>query len=330
MNLLITGGAGFIGSNLIHRVIDDAAITKLVNLDCLTYAGRLENLETVSQHPKYVFEKVDLRDKAARDRAYQQSQKFDDARQAGANIPDAAQKAGAQVVTIGPVNAKGLGLDGKSVAALSEKVLKAAFAQRAGEEADLQDAGAGEYFEVKVDKIIPPALPALAAARPQLTQAWLTQAYVAAIRARAESLMTRIRGGESLEAAAAEVGGHVVHEQGMQRIQAQKFQALGRDFLVNIFDAKPGAVFGAGGPTGIFIARVDAIRPGDVVSMAGVLDTIRGRLAQDYLRDVIASAKSAAQQAVTVKINLTLARQAIGVDPNLVGKPGDKGAAKAK
>ena len=39
--------------------------TKLVNLDCLTYAGRLENLEQVSHHPKYVLEQVDLRDKAA-------------------------------------------------------------------------------------------------------------------------------------------------------------------------------------------------------------------------------------------------------------------------
>ena len=65
MNLLITGGAGFIGSNLIHHVIDQANIVRLVNLDCLTYAGRLENLEKVSRHPKYIFEKVDLRDKAA-------------------------------------------------------------------------------------------------------------------------------------------------------------------------------------------------------------------------------------------------------------------------
>jgi dTDP-glucose 4,6-dehydratase len=65
MNLLITGGAGFIGSNLIHHVIDRPEVTKLVNLDCLTYAGRLENLAGVTQHPKYCFEKVDLRDKSA-------------------------------------------------------------------------------------------------------------------------------------------------------------------------------------------------------------------------------------------------------------------------
>jgi len=65
MNLLVTGGAGFIGSNLIHHIIDKAGIRLLVNLDCLTYAGRLENLEGLESDAKYVFEKVDLRDKKA-------------------------------------------------------------------------------------------------------------------------------------------------------------------------------------------------------------------------------------------------------------------------
>lgn len=72
MNLLITGGAGFIGSNLIHRIIDQPAITKLVNLDCLTYAGHIANLDRVATNPKYAFEKVDLRDKAEVLRAVQQ------------------------------------------------------------------------------------------------------------------------------------------------------------------------------------------------------------------------------------------------------------------
>jgi len=65
MNLLITGGAGFIGSNLIHHIIGKPEITKLVNLDALTYAGHPANLVTVAKNPKYAFEHVDLRDKAA-------------------------------------------------------------------------------------------------------------------------------------------------------------------------------------------------------------------------------------------------------------------------
>ena len=65
MNLLVTGGAGFIGSHAIRRVIDQPEVARLVNLDCLTYAGHLASLGSVSRHLKYIFEKVDLRDKAA-------------------------------------------------------------------------------------------------------------------------------------------------------------------------------------------------------------------------------------------------------------------------
>jgi dTDP-glucose 4,6-dehydratase len=65
MNLLVTGGAGFIGSNVVQHVIDRPEVERLVNLDCLTYAGHLENLQPVSAHPKYRFEQVDLRDRPA-------------------------------------------------------------------------------------------------------------------------------------------------------------------------------------------------------------------------------------------------------------------------
>ena len=47
MNLLVTGGAGFIGSIVIRHVIDKPEVARLVNLDCLTYAGHLANLEGV-------------------------------------------------------------------------------------------------------------------------------------------------------------------------------------------------------------------------------------------------------------------------------------------
>jgi dTDP-glucose 4,6-dehydratase len=65
VNLLVTGGAGFIGSNLIHQIIDKPEINRLVNLDCLTYAGHLINLGDVERRSNYIFEKVDIRDKTA-------------------------------------------------------------------------------------------------------------------------------------------------------------------------------------------------------------------------------------------------------------------------
>ena len=65
MNILVTGGAGFIGCNVIRHIIERPEVQRLVNLDCLTYAGHLENVSAVSSHAKYHFEKEDIRDRSA-------------------------------------------------------------------------------------------------------------------------------------------------------------------------------------------------------------------------------------------------------------------------
>ncbi len=60
--ILITGGAGFIGSHVVRHFILAHADVNVVNLDKLTYAGNLENLKDVEQLPNYAFEKGDISD----------------------------------------------------------------------------------------------------------------------------------------------------------------------------------------------------------------------------------------------------------------------------
>jgi dTDP-glucose 4,6-dehydratase len=62
MNILVTGGAGFIGSNFIHHMMKKYLDYKIVNLDLLTYAGNLENLREVEKNPNYKFVKGDIAD----------------------------------------------------------------------------------------------------------------------------------------------------------------------------------------------------------------------------------------------------------------------------
>ena len=65
MKLLVTGGAGFIGSNFIRLALSLSKNYQIVNLDKLTYAGNLANLESVVENPNYSFVRGDIRDAAA-------------------------------------------------------------------------------------------------------------------------------------------------------------------------------------------------------------------------------------------------------------------------
>ena len=62
---LVTGGAGFIGSNFIYYMLRRNQDIHILNVDALTYAGNLENLSEYDQDPRYTFAHVDIRDKEA-------------------------------------------------------------------------------------------------------------------------------------------------------------------------------------------------------------------------------------------------------------------------
>ena len=59
-SILVTGGAGFIGSNFVHMLLEQRPDWRIVNLDALTYAGNLENLTEVESNPNYAFEQGDI------------------------------------------------------------------------------------------------------------------------------------------------------------------------------------------------------------------------------------------------------------------------------
>src|SRR4030043_2098816 len=61
--LLVTGGAGFIGSNFIRYILNKHSDWTVINVDKLTYAGNLENLKDIQSHPRYQFVKGDIADR---------------------------------------------------------------------------------------------------------------------------------------------------------------------------------------------------------------------------------------------------------------------------
>ena len=73
MNLLVTGGAGFIGSAVIRHVLAHAGV-RIVNVDKLTYAGNLDSLAQIMAHESYTFEEVDICDRKSLDMIFSKYQ----------------------------------------------------------------------------------------------------------------------------------------------------------------------------------------------------------------------------------------------------------------
>src|SRR6478609_1658206 len=63
--ILVTGGCGFIGSNFIRHLLWTDPALRIVNFDCLTYAGNLANLADIADHPRYQFVKGDITSREA-------------------------------------------------------------------------------------------------------------------------------------------------------------------------------------------------------------------------------------------------------------------------
>jgi dTDP-glucose 4,6-dehydratase len=67
MNILVTGGAGFIGANFLTLLVPRFPDHRFINVDVLTYAANLRNLDPIRDRPNYAFERVDIADRAAVD-----------------------------------------------------------------------------------------------------------------------------------------------------------------------------------------------------------------------------------------------------------------------
>ena len=68
MNILVTGGAGFIGSHFIEYLLRTNTRCRVVNVDKLTYAGNLQNLKSIAKHKRYHFVHAEIGRASCRER----------------------------------------------------------------------------------------------------------------------------------------------------------------------------------------------------------------------------------------------------------------------
>jgi peptidyl-prolyl cis-trans isomerase D len=259
---------------------------------------------------------AELRKDAATEKVYALTQAYDDAHQAGGNLAAAAQKAGVPVVTIGPLAQSGRDLTGQPVQGLTQKLMETAWALPAGGESEVVEDAGGEYFAVRVEKIIPPAMPAIAEVRPKLVQVWMQRELIKAMQDRAESFAARIRKGESLDAVAKAAGSTVSRVPAIDRRTASQNPMLSQDMLGKLFTSRPEDVFTAqNSHFGFVVGKLEAIHTGDGPTIARMAEDLRPQMTQAFYRELGESAHMAARQKVKVTIDTNRAREAIGLEP---------------
>jgi peptidyl-prolyl cis-trans isomerase D len=276
----------------------------------------------------------ELNDRAAKDEAYDQSEKYSDAHAKGQNMGAASKASGAKMFPIPiPINAKGQMPNGQPLPSINEKMLKDAFSLPQGGETDINDLGQGEYYALRVDKVSPAHVPGLEEIRAPLTQAYMTNALIQALKAKADGLLARVKKGEPIATVAASAGAKLQHLD-LTRVQAeQQGQAYGQALMGNLFNAKKaGEAFESQAPNyGFAVAKVTEIKAGAPADIAKETQTIRAQLDQQFQGNEFGEMFFAASRAkVKPKIDFDLAYSTLGVTPPASAIAPAKGAGKAK
>jgi len=260
---------------------------------------------------------AEARKTVAAEKVYEISQAYDDAHAGGANLDEAAAKAGVPVTTLGPVAEQGFDPTGRPVTGLSARLVQTAFRLPEGGESQIEDEGQGESFVVRVDKIIPRALPPLAEIRQPLARAWMSQEMARRLRAKADELAGRVRKGEDLAAVAASIGARPERVPGLTRQGAGQGGPLSQEGFAQAFSAGKGGVFvaQAANAFALVVGKVDAITPPAVADNARAVEQVRPQLGMTLFEEIGARMPRYARAILKVRTDPALARQTLGVEP---------------
>ncbi|MDP1618509.1 peptidylprolyl isomerase [Phenylobacterium sp.] len=259
---------------------------------------------------------AEIREDAAAEKVYERTQAYEEAHIGGASLAEAAQAAEATVITLPAISEQGRTPEGQPVDGITPKVLETAFGLSEGGESDLTELAEGQYFAVKVERVIPAALPPLDEVRPLLARAWMQREMVRRLEAKAAELAELVRGGQTLEAAAGTIGARVTRATSLSRATAQQTEQLSEDMLVKAFSAEPDEVFTARAVDfAVVVAKLEAIRPGATAEIAAAVENGRGQASMALFRDIAEAASLSAREKVRVRIDENRARAVLGLQP---------------
>ena len=252
----------------------------------------------------------ELREEGAREQVFLLVERYDEARQNGADMAAAAAAAGVEVVELPPLTADGRMVTGQQV---PEQVANTAFSLDRGGESDVVDAGGSQYFALRLNEITPASMPQLDEVRDFLTAQWTARENARLLAAKADELAGRVRGGEDIAEVAASAGASLVVRTNVRQ-DGESASQIGEGVLSGLFGQGPGQVFsGPQDQASFIIGRVDAVRAPVPALAAATGEGIRPQLSMQMVQELLQTASAAAAEAIGVKVRADLARTALGL-----------------
>jgi peptidyl-prolyl cis-trans isomerase D len=264
----------------------------------------------------------------AKSMAYDKSEAFEKDRAAGISFTEAAKKQGVRVIDLPPMTAEGQMGNGQSFAQYAQ-ILKAAFDQPEGGETEITDMGNGEYFALKLNKVIPSEIPKLDMVRPQLAMAWQQKVAVDRVVAKGDEAVARLKKGEDISAVATSLKAKIEPVNDLDRNSSE--QKIGPELTSRVFGSKLGEVFQARpNQAVVIVGKVVAVKKPDANAVNTLSPMAQQNIAQGLAQDFNIISRLGAKAALKTKVNGDLAIRALGLDPKDTSAAKPEDGAKGK
>ncbi|HYD29176.1 peptidylprolyl isomerase [Brevundimonas sp.] len=254
----------------------------------------------------------ELRGQEARGAIARRVEAFEAARREGKSVDEAVRQVGARIVPIPAVTREGRNSEGQQLN-VPAQVLEAMWKLAKGRAGEPTALGEGDYFLVRVDNVIPAAMPALATVRERVTREWMARENVRLLSARTDALTARLRRGEDIAAVAASVGATVTSGAGLKQNE-ETVQRYGEAVIGGLFNTGRGQPFDQPqSQDAIVIGRVDRIIAPTAALVAEEAQQWRARVGAATGDPLFAAAVTAATDRMKATTDVELARQALGL-----------------
>ena len=254
----------------------------------------------------------ELRAEDARAAVFRRVEAYEKARQEGKTLDVAVREIGARVIQVPAIRQDGKLRNGQDITPpLPPQLIQTMWTLGQGAESEVVDMGQGQYFVVRIDQVLPAALPPLDGIRGPLAQQWTLRENARLLTVRANALAARVRGGEDLAAVAASVGATVQTAAGLSR---QATEQYGQGVIAGAFSSARGEPFSQQNAADSFvIGRTDRITGASPVLAAPMAEQYRQRMTGDHVNAVGEAALAAAATRSKVRYDEAVARLALGL-----------------